>query len=72
MAQGKPKKWITAEIAAPVALGTAGIKFVVWDKWGKTRRGTAIVSVGGIRWSGYKVKKPVRITWEELQEFAEG
>jgi len=72
MAQGKPKKWITAKIAEPVALGTTGIKFVVWDKWGKTRRGTAIVSVGGIRWSGYKVKKPVRITWEELQEFAEG
>jgi hypothetical protein len=72
MAKGKPKKWITAEIIEPVPLGKAGIKVVVWDKWGKTRRGTAIVSVGGIRWSGYMVKKPIRISWEQLQEFAEG
>lgn len=40
-------------------------------KWGKTRRGTAIISVGGIRWSGYKAKKPIRISWDELQDFAE-
>ena len=53
-------------------LGKAGIKIVVWDKWGKTRRGTAIVSVGGIRWSGYMMKKPIRISWDHLQEFAEG
>jgi hypothetical protein len=71
MAQGKPKKWITAQIVAPVLLGKPGIEVVVWDKWGKTRRGTAIVSVGGIRWSGFKMKKPIRISWEELQEFAE-
>ena len=71
MAQGKPTKWITAEIRESVPLGKAGIKVIVWDKWGKTRRGTAIISVGGIRWSGYKMKKPIRISWEKLQGFAE-
>ena len=50
MAQGRPTKWATATITEPVPLGKAGIKIVVWDKWGKKRRGTAIISVGGIRW----------------------
>jgi hypothetical protein len=71
MAQGKAKKWITAQIIEPVDLGNRGIEIVVWDKWGKARRGTAVISVGGIRWSGYKRKKPIRISWEELQAFAE-
>ena len=71
MAKGKPKKWITAQIEEPIPLGKAGITVVVWDKWGKTRRGTAIISVGGIRWSGFKMKKPIRISWEALQEYAE-
>jgi hypothetical protein len=47
MAQGRPKRWITAAIVEPVPLGKAGISIVVWDKWGKTRRGTAVISVGG-------------------------
>lgn len=64
MAQGKPKKWITAEIVEPVLFGNAGIKVVVLDKWGKTRRSTAVVSVGGIRWSGYRRKKTIRISWD--------
>jgi hypothetical protein len=72
VAQGKPKKWITAQIVKPVLLGKPGIEFIVWDKWGKTRRGTAIVSVGGIRWKGFKGKRWFRISWEKLQEFAEG
>ncbi len=72
MAKGKPIKWITAAIVEPVPLGKRGIKIVVWDKWGKTRRGTAIISVGGIRWRGYKMKNPIRISWDQLQKFAEG
>lgn len=64
-------KWITAELREPVSLSKAGIKIVVWDKWGKTRRGTAIVSVGGIRWRGYKAKRVIRISWNKLQELAE-
>lgn len=50
MAAGRPRKWVTARISEPIGLGKAGVKIVIWDKWGKTRRGTAIVSVGGIRW----------------------
>ncbi|HPW20974.1 MAG TPA: hypothetical protein PLE61_09170 [Vicinamibacterales bacterium] len=72
MAQGRPKKWISARILESVYLGKAGIEVVVWDKWGKTRRGTAIVSVGGIRWRRYKGKKAISISWDKLQEFAEG
>ena len=72
MAKGRPNKWATAQIIEPLPLGKAGIRIVVWDKRAKTRRGTAIVSVGGIRWRGYKMKKPIRISWERLQELAEG
>lgn len=72
MAQGRPKKWATAEINEPVSLGNAGIKIVVWDKWGKTRRGTAIISVGGIRWRGFKMKHYGRISWNRIDEIACG
>jgi len=72
VAQGRPKKWISAKILESIDLGKAGIEVVVWDKWGKTRRGTAIVSVGGIRWRGYMGKKEIRISWDKLQEIAEG
>jgi hypothetical protein len=72
MAQGKPMKWITARIAEPIHLGNSGIEVIVWDKWVKTRRGTATISVGGSRWRGYKMKKAIRIPWEKLQDFAEG
>ena len=66
VAQGRPTKWATATITEPVPLGKAGIKIVVWDKWGKKRRGTAIISVGGIRWYPYKTKKYTRISWYKL------
>lgn len=68
MAQGKPRKWVTASIVEPISLGTSGIEIVVWDKWGKTRRGRAVISVGGIRWFPYKKKKPIRITWDQLDK----
>jgi hypothetical protein len=71
MAKGKPKKWITAQIAEAVILDKSGIKIVVWDKRGKSCRGTAIVSAEGIRWNGFKMKKWVRIPWKEFQDFAE-
>jgi len=66
MAQGRPRKWVTAEISEQIYLGRAGIKIVIWDKWGKTRRGTAVVSVGGIRWYPYKAKRGFRVTWDQL------
>jgi hypothetical protein len=71
MAKGKRKKWITAQIAEPVTLEKSGIKIVVWDKRGKSCRGTAIVSAEGIRWNGFKTKKRVHIPWKEFQDFAE-
>ncbi len=71
MAQGRPKKWVTATIAEPVALGKTGITVVVWDKWGKTRKGTLIVSVGGLRWNPYKTKKPSRMSWERFATLIE-
>jgi hypothetical protein len=71
MAKGKPKKWITAQFVEPVPLDKSGIKIVAWDKRGKACRGTAIVSAEGIRWNGFKTKKWIRISWKELQDFAE-
>lgn len=66
MARGRPRKWATARITERIELGKAGITIVIWDKWGKTRRGTAVVSVGGIRWSPFKAKSPRRVTWDQL------
>jgi hypothetical protein len=71
MASGRPKKWVTATISEPIALGKTGIRLVIWDKWGRTRHGTVIVSVGGIRWYPYKAKKPTRISWNRLTEIAD-
>lgn len=68
LAQGRPTKWATATITEPVPLGKAGIKIVVWDKWGKKRRGTAIISVGGIRWYPYKTQKYTKISWAKLSQ----
>jgi hypothetical protein len=72
MPQGKPTKWATARINEPISLGKAGISIVIWDKWGRKRRGTLVVSVGGIRWYPYKTWKRSsktndrRIRWDDL------
>lgn len=67
MPRGRPGKWVTATVIPPVRLGKSGIKVVVWDKWGKRRRGTAVISVGGIRWYPYKHRKRfITITWDKL------
>lgn len=67
MARGRPSKWVTATVIPPITLGKSGIEIVVWDKWGKRRRGTAIISVGGIRWYPYKrSKRYITLTWERL------
>ena len=68
MPQGKSNKWVTATISEPIYLAKAGISIVVWDKWGRTRRGTAVISVGGIRWYPYKAKKYRRLTWDKLDK----
>jgi hypothetical protein len=71
MPQGKPKKWATAKVSEPIYLGKAGLEVVIWDKWGRTRKGTAVISVGGVRWYPYKAKKPYRITWDALSAYFE-
>ena len=65
-------KWVTASISEPIPLGNAGIKIVIWDKWGKTRRGTVIISVGGIRWYPYMAKKAFRLNWNGLDKLMSG
>lgn len=71
MPTGRPRRWATAQIREPVSLSTPGVRIVIWDKWGKTRRGTAVVSVGGIRWYPYKAKKPFKLTWDELDRISQ-
>ena len=71
MATGRPMKWATATVVEPIPLGKRGLKVVIWDKWGKTRKGTAIISVGGIRWRPYMAKKSHKITWDQLNAFFE-
>jgi hypothetical protein len=71
MPTGRPSKWVTAKVVEPIELGTRGLELVIWEKWGKRRRrGTAVVSVGGIRWYPYKAKKPYRISWDHLTKHA--
>ncbi len=72
MAHGRPKRWAIAKIAEPIYLGKAGLEVVIWDKWGRNRKGKAIISVGGIRWYSYKAKKYYKITWDEFSEHLEG
>jgi hypothetical protein len=68
MAIGKYSKWARLGVNQPLWLNKAGVTIVVWDKWGKKRRGTLIVSVGGLRWTPYKGKKPVRVSWDRLAD----
>jgi hypothetical protein len=71
MAKGKPTKWAVATLHEPVVLGKGGIEIVVWDKWGRTRRGTMLVSVGGVRWFPYKAKRATQLTWERFSDLIE-
>jgi len=71
MPTGRPMRYATARIKEPIPLSTPGLRIVIWDKWGKTRRGTAIVSVGGIRWYPYKSKTYYKLTWDKLDELSE-
>jgi hypothetical protein len=71
MASGRPGKWVSASVSEPIWLGKAGIEIVIWDKYRKKRLGTALVSVGGIRWKPYKAKNWHRISWDRLGEMAD-
>jgi hypothetical protein len=67
MARGVPRQWVRAKVKEPIAIGKSGARLIIWDKWGKTRRGTLVVTVGGVRWYRYKAKKPTRFfPWAEL------
>jgi hypothetical protein len=68
MAQGRPSKWATAQIQEPISLGRSGMRVVIWDKWGKKRRGTAVISVGGIRWYPNRARTYTRISWNDLSK----
>ena len=71
MPKGKTSNWIKAQIFEPFNLGKRGIEIVVWRKYYKQHSGTVRITVGGITWQGYNMKKPVRISWAKLQEIAE-
>lgn len=68
MPKGRFNKWATATVKEPIGLGKSGIKIVVWDKWGRKRLGTAVISVAGIRWKSYKRKTWLRISWNKLDQ----
>jgi len=67
MAQGRPSKWARMDINQSIWLNRTGISIVVWDKWGRKRKGTLVVSIGGLRWYPYMGKNPGRlIKWSKL------
>jgi hypothetical protein len=63
---GKPSKWAKLDVNQSLWLNTTGIAIVIWDKWGRKRKGKLVVSVGGLRWYPYKGKRPRRIKWDDL------
>ena len=68
MAQGRPSKWASVKIEQTIWLDKTGIKIVVWDKHRRKRKGTLVVSIGGLRWRPYKGMKPSRhIKWDDLE-----
>jgi hypothetical protein len=69
MPTGRYSKWAKASLKEPVWLGKEGIEIVIWDKYGRTRKGTVIVSIGGIRWYPFKAKKPIRLSWAKMGSF---
>lgn len=71
MAKGRPSKWAKAVINEPVWLGKSGFSVVVWDKWGRKRKSTLTISIGGLRWRPYKGKRPLRVGWDELSSWSE-
>ena len=66
MAQGRPSSWARLEVNQPLWLNKVGISIVIWDKYGRKRKGTLVVSVGGLRWYPFKSPRARRITWDEL------
>jgi hypothetical protein len=68
MAQGKPTKWARVSINQPMWLNKTGLEIVVWDKWGRKRKGTLVVSIGGLRWFLNKKHKAPVISWDRLVE----
>ncbi len=69
MAQGKASNWARMKVRQPVWLNNRGIEIVVWDKWGRHRKGTLVVSVGGLRWYPYKTKRAAwRGKWDRLSD----
>ena len=67
MAQGRPSKWARMDINQSIWLDRTGIKIVVWDKYGRKRKGRLVVSIGGLRWYPYMRKNPDRlIKWSDL------
>ena len=66
MAIGRPTKWASMDINQSMWLNKAGISIVVWDKYGRKRKGTLVVSIGGLRWYPYKGKKPQKYSWDDL------
>jgi hypothetical protein len=71
MAQGRATKWAVAELNEPVGLGRRGISIDIWDKYGRNRRGTMVVSVGGVRWYPYRAKRATKLTWPQFSELIE-
>lgn len=68
MARGVPSKWAKLSLLQPVWLNKRGVSIVVWDKWGRRRKGTLEVSIGGLRWYRFKGKKARRISWDKLAD----
>lgn len=67
MAQGWPSKWASVKINQDIWLDKSGIEIVVWDKYGRKRKGTLVVSIGGLRWYPFKSKKPASsYKWNKL------
>ena len=71
--KGRPTKWVTVHVAEHIDVGKRGVEFEVWDKWKKTprKRGTLVVTVGGLAWRPQNGKHFQRRSWDKVADWFE-
>jgi len=71
--QGKPTKAVSAIVNEEIEIGKPGLTFEIWDKTKRkrTKMGTLIVSVGGLRWRANSGKLFRQVPWTQVADWLE-
>jgi len=75
--QGRPKKWVSASMQETFRVFRPGVTFEIWNKWkrkkARTKLGTLVVSVGGLRWWPRQARRGSfrKRTWDDVKNWFE-